>query len=641
MFIPERMREVNLFIYEEDIQAATLALARLGVLQIEEDASAKSANHAGHWQALATAYANQERRLTELLTLLQIDHTSRALPPPVPATIDVTNDLSQIAAGLQQAEEAIADWQQHDQQAQAKLAHLRLLTAQVRLLAPIAIPVEEMTTLHHLHLTVGAMPTVNLARIQTALFRIPFVIVPAFQNGTRTLVFAATTPEHAPILDRALRSAFFEPIPLPADVRGLPAQALTDFVQREAAVAAECAALTTQRQQLAATWQAPLLAAWRRVRACRTVAEVISRFPLHGQVYLIAGWTPISALSNLVATMQAVTANRAIIEVLEPDEARTQVPTRLRNPPILAAFEGLVTTFGVPAYQEIDPTPLVGLTFVLMYGAMFGDIGHGLLLALAGVWLRRRQDGVGQLAPVLIAAGGSATLFGVLYGTVLGMPLLSPLWVRPLDSMVALLLAAVVAGIVVLNLGFLLHLLITGRRRDWMQLLLDKNGVAGLWLYWSLLGGGFAVWQGRLAVNGWLLLILAPTLLLFLNGPLARLLQGQRPLVVGGWGEYAVLAFFELFEAFIGYAGNSLSFVRLGAFAVAHEGLSQVVLLLAGDTGSLSWFLALTLGTLLIVGFEGLIVGIQTLRLEYYEFFGKFFRGDGRLFTPLHIAEIG
>lgn len=636
MFIPERMSEVNLFIYEEDIQPVTLALAQLGVLQVEEESGAKEANRGGRWPALATAYATQERRLAELLETLKLDRRAIVLPPD----LDVGNDLNQITVTLQQAEQAISTWQQHDQQAQANLERLHLLTAQLRLLAPIEIPVEQMTALHDLYLTVGAMPTVNLRRIQTALFRIPFVMIPAFQNGTRTLVFAATIPEHAPILDRALHSAFFEPIPLPADVQGLPAQALTAFTQRERAAAEQRAAVAAQRQQLATTWGEPLLAAWHRARACRTLADAISRFPLQGQVYLIAGWTPASALAHLTATVQAITEQRAIIEVLEPDEARLQVPTRLRNPPVLAAFEGLVTTFGFPAYNEIDPTPLVGLTFVLMYGMMFGDIGHGLLLALVGVWLWRRQAAGGQLAPVLIAAGGSAMLFGVLYGTVLGMPLFPPLWVRPLDDMIALLLAAVVAGIVLLNLGFILQLLIAGRTHDWAQLLLDKNGLAGLWLYWSLLGGGFAIWQGSLSINLWLLLILAPTLLLFFNGPLARLLQRQRPLVAGGWGEYAVLAFFELFEAFIGYAGNSLSFVRLGAFAVAHEGLSQVVLLLAGETVNLRWFLVLALGSLIIVGFEGLIVGIQTLRLEYYEFFGKFFRGNGRPFTPLRIVEL-
>ena len=100
------------------------------------------------------------------------------------------------------------------------------------------------------------------------------------------------------------------------------------------------------------------------------------------------------------------------------------------------------------------------------------------------------------------------------------------------------------------------------------------------------------------------------------------------------------MSFFELFEAVISYVGNTLSFIRLGAFAVAHEGLSQVVLLLAAMSGGIGGWIIFALGTLLLVGFEGLIVGIQTLRLEYYEFFGKFFRGQGRPFTPLRLPQL-
>lgn len=640
MLIPERMREVNLFIYEEDIQPVTLALARLGVVQIEEETGAKESTRTARWQSLAATYGAQERRLAELSEILAIDHTATVLPTVLPYDLNIEQEHKQLAATLQEADDTIRAWQQREREAQQELTHLHLLIEQLRLLAPVQIPVELMSTLQTIHLTVGVMPTANLTRIQTALFRIPFTIIPSYQNGTRTLVFAATMPEHAPILDRALRSAFFEPIPLPSEVRGLPAEALTALEQREKEVSARSSALTQERRQLTATWRELLLTAWNRARVCHALADTISRLPRQGQVYLIAGWTPLSTLATVTTTVQAITETRAIIEVLEPDETRLQIPTRLHNPSWLVPFEGLVTTFGIPAYDEIDPTLLVGLTFVLMYGMMFGDIGHGLLLTLAGLLLRRRKSGVGQLAPVLITAGTSAVLFGVLYGTVLGMSLLSPLWVRPLDSMVDLLLAAVVAGIIVLNLGFTLQITIAARTRDWATLLFDKNGLVGFWLYWTLLGGGFAVWQGNLTANHWLLLILTPTLLLFCNGPLTRMLQGQRPLVVGGWSEYSVLAFFELFEAFIAYAGNSLSFVRLGAFAVAHEGLSQVVLLLAGETGSVRWPLAMALGTLLIVGFEGLIVGIQTLRLEYYEFFGKFFRGDGRPFTPLHIAGL-
>ncbi|MFN8486021.1 MAG: V-type ATPase 116kDa subunit family protein [Caldilineaceae bacterium] len=636
MFTPERMREVNLFIQAQDIQRVTATLARLGMFQVEEERETKESAAEGQWATLANGYATQERRLAELLAILQIPIQSAPTNDP----INLETDLAAVTQTAQAAEQAIQQWQHLQQTAQQTAERLRLLMEQLRLLAPIDLPVERLAGFRNLHLTVGAMPSANLSRIQTALFRIPFVIIPAYEQGARTLVFAATTQEYAAVLDRALRSAFFEPIPLPADVTGSPAEALAELSKRQAETQQQLAALDQERRQLAQAWTEHLRNAWQQARTGRLLADVIRRFALQGQIYLIAGWTPVAALPQLIETMQTVTEQRAIIEVLEPDATSARPPTLLRNPKWLQAFEGLVTNFGFPAYAELDPTALLAFSFILMYGMMFGDVGHGLLLALAGVWLQRHKSGLASLAPVLVSAGLSAGVFGLLYGSFLGMALFSPLWVRPLDSITAVLLAAVVAGVVLLNLGFVLNMFTAWRSGDWSHLLLDKNGLAGLWLYWALLGGGLALLQGvQMPQWLWALLILIPVLLLFLHEPLANALARRRPLVEGGWGEYSVLAVSELFETLLGYVSNSLSFIRLGAFAVAHEGLSQVIFLLAGLSGGLGWVI-IVVGTLLIVGFEGLIVGIQTLRLEYYEFFGKFFGGAGRPFTPLRLPEM-
>ncbi|MCB0107466.1 MAG: hypothetical protein KDE53_16210, partial [Caldilineaceae bacterium] len=180
MLIPERMREVNLFIYEEDIQPVTLALAQLGVLQIEAESGTKESTQPAYWQSLATTYGTQERRLDELLATLAIARTATELP----CDPNVEQDHKQLAATLQEAEAQITAWQQRERAAQQTLTHLHLLVEQLRLLAPMQIPVEAMSALQAIHLTVGLMPTTNLTRIQTALFRIPFTIIPAYQNGT-------------------------------------------------------------------------------------------------------------------------------------------------------------------------------------------------------------------------------------------------------------------------------------------------------------------------------------------------------------------------------------------------------------------------------------------------------------------------
>jgi len=443
----------------------------------------------------------------------------------------------------------------------------------------------------------------------------------------RALVAAASTHEDAAVLDRALRSAFFEPAPLPTGRSGSPQEALAALDDHAIELRDRAAALLAERRELAEALGARLLPLEGRLRAAAAAAATVSRYPSRGEVYLIAGWVPERRLATFSAAIRAVATSPVVLEQVPPGMARHGVPTLLRTARWLRPFTTLVTTFGLPSYRELDPTAPAAVTFIVMVGMMFGDVGHGLMLAAIGLLLALRART--PLAPVIIAAGVSATVFGALYGTVLGATRFPPLWLRPLDSIQELLVASLVAGVVVLNLGFLLNFVSRARDRDWEALLMDKSGVLGWLLYWTLLGGGLLVLTGRLPVTAVLLPAAALSALLWLRQPLGGRLLGRRaePL-----GESLVTGFFELFEAVLGYASNSLSFVRLGAFAVAHEGLSAMVLRYGGAPGG---WPVLLVGTALIVGFEGLVVAIQALRLEYFEFFGRFYRGGGTPFVPV------
>jgi V/A-type H+/Na+-transporting ATPase subunit I len=119
---------------------------------------------------------------------------------------------------------------------------------------------------------------------------------------------------------------------------------------------------------------------------------------------------------------------------------------------------------------------------------------------------------------------------------------------------------------------------------------------------------------------------------------LQHLVEGHRPLFEGGIGMFLFQSAVELFEKLISLFSNSMSYVRVGAFAVAHAGLSGAIFVLAqmvGGDGGIGYWIVVVLGNVFIVGFEGLIVGIQTMRLHYYEFFSKFFTGGGAPYEPL------
>ncbi len=476
--------------------------------------------------------------------------------------------------------------------------------------------------------------------VSLMLFRIPLILIPVAVKGDRLLVVAATDRRHADILDRALAGVFIDPLPLPEDVRGIPSEVLPELKQRLARAQEALSDLDRERRRLARHWTRRLLALRRVAESGYRIASAVTRLPHRKGTFLIPGWVPEPAVPDLMAAVETTTGGRADVELVSPAAGgRRNPPSLMRNLRIFRPFEAMVRTFGSPGYDEIDPTPVAALFFVLMYGMMFGDVGHGLLLMLLGGALAYRGRGmISSLGAVLGAAGAGGVAFGFLYGSLFGREDLLPArWLRPLENMVDLLLAAVAGGVVILLLGFAAALVNSFRTRRWGDLLFGGSGIAGVWLYAGLVGGGTAAALEMISPSTLPVLLAPPAVLLVFREPLGRLVHGRRPLMEGDTGTSVVQGLFELFETVLSDISNTLSFVRLGAFAVAHAGFMKVIFTLAEGAGPVARWAILVVGTALVVGFEGLVVGIQALRLEYYEFFGKFFSGRGVAFRPFHL----
>lgn len=622
------MLEVSMFVLEPDVEAVTAALARAEILHLE-DIQPEDWTPSGDWAELGNRYANCTQRVAEMLSALRISRPSSSRQAE--ADLHPSRDWRDLESSLAAIESSVSSWRNRLRDAEQRLEHLKLGESQVQLLLPLQVPVEEMRGLSSQSLTVGFMPTENVPRVAEALFQIPFVLIPLQQRGDRALVLASASRENSAVLERALKSALFEPIDVPVEAMGRPPEALA-LLQREIAAARrQIDEMDREREQLSQQFGPELLHSSNRARADQKLADAIRHFPKHGEVFLITGWVPEDAADQLKSAVEQAAGHAVAMEVLKPDRNRKQIPSLVRFPRWLRPFTDLVTTFGLSSYHELDPTLVVTVSFLIMYGMMFGDLGHGLLLLLAGLWLWRRHAGIGIM---VCAAGTSGILFGFLYGAAFGHPILRAAWLHPMDSIWTILIAAVSGGVLLLNIGFGLNLVNAWRVRDWPRFCVDKNGLAGIALYWVLLGGGLGV---AFHVVPRYVLLLAPVLgiVMWMRDLLAKWIWGRH---CPGIGEALTTGFFELLEAVTGYASNSLSFIRLGAFAVAHEGLSALVSKYSG--GSWGWLVAL-LGTLLIVGFEGVIVGIQALRLEYYEFFGRFFEGRGLPFTPLSFGTGG
>ena len=324
----------------------------------------------------------------------------------------------------------------------------------------------------------------------------------------------------------------------------------------------------------------------------------------------------------------------------EEEEGNSSInpPTKLKNPKILKPFEMFVEMYGLPSYNEMDPTLFIALTYTLMFGIMFGDVGQGACLLAGGILLYRFKKL--RLAGIVGVAGVWSVIFGFLYGSFFGFEEVLPaVWMKPMDNIMTTLMLAVGFGAALILIAMALNIINAVRARDYGRLLFHQSGIAGLVCY------GFVVICALLFVTGHGLPAAAvmgaavglPLIAILLKEPLTHLLERKAKIFPeGSKAMFLVEALVEGFDVVLSYATNTISFVRVGAFALSHAGMMGVVMTLAGlEKGSPNWAVVV-LGNILVAGLEGLIVGIQVLRLEYYEMFSRFYSGSGKPFVSFN-----
>lgn len=329
----------------------------------------------------------------------------------------------------------------------------------------------------------------------------------------------------------------------------------------------------------------------------------------HGDVFArITGWT--ADHDELVRALEASEA-RALATFPRPPHG-VRPPMVLRNPWWAQPFEIFTRMVGMPGASGADPSTLLALAVPLIFGYMFGDVGQGLVLAAVGWQLRQRLP----LLRLLVPGGIAAALFGFVFGSVFGREdIVAAWWVHPIEHPLPVLLVPIVGGAVLLALGLLLGALEAWwehRLADWLRddapVLLTYGGALAAFL------DPAAAWIAVASV-AWAVI--------------GALLERATP-------KAAFAALGELFEHTVQVLINTLSFARVGAFALAHAGLCSAVVALADAADSpLVYGLVLVLGNALILVVEGLVVSIQTTRLVLFEFFTRFFRAEGREFRPL------
>jgi V/A-type H+-transporting ATPase subunit I len=656
MFAPVSMVRVRMQVASRSAASATHAIARLGLLHLIDIAHGRADSAPAGSQELLAAHRllrDRLRRVLDRLGSLGPGGAGVALEEPIR---DFEMERQRLAATLDPVDEGVTRAWAAREEATAQAAQADRTLSRARTLAAVGLDGDALTGLRFAAAYVIAAGEEALASLSDFIAPSPHRLE-LVDAGSRDPLAVLLAPASArPRIDSALRLVHVEAFE-PAAVAGPDRIAGLDrtlHAARAAAADATAALAALARAHLPTL--GPLLA---RAETCVLLLQAQERFGTAGRFVVISGWIPETDADRLrAAVMEA--APGAVVDVERPScevgapAGVSSVPILHRNPLLLRPFQPLVDLYDTPSYRELQPTPFFAVSFLVMFGLMFGDAGHGAVLALAGYYLFRYMPQYLDYGILLMEAGTASAVFGVLYGSFFGIPGALPvIWLEPSRDLPRFMRVAVVIGIVLVSLGLVLNVVNSWRAGQRASALFSARGLFGAFLYWT----GVAItvrllmpWQ--VVVPVWVLWVLGAgaAALVLLRAPLvSRLERGTRPRAPTPRPPLALRALegsVELVDSLFAYVANTVSFIRIAAFAAVHAGLF-VAMFAVTDTlaqtryGTPLTIAALIVGNAVLILLEGLTVSVQVLRLEYYEFFGKFFRGGGEQYRPLmlHTAQ--
>lgn len=371
-----------------------------------------------------------------------------------------------------------------------------------------------------------------------------------------------------------------------------------------------------------------------------------------GQSFCLTGWVAEKKADGLKEKLESIESVEVSTSNAK-DELNLSPPVKLKNFFLTRPFQFYTEMYGVPKYKEIDPTAFVAFTYVLLFGIMFGDVGHGLCVAIAGLfmWFIRRMP----IGKILVPCGVSGMVFGALYGSVFGFENAMDwfyvgvlgLKEKPIEVMSpsftsSILLVAIGIGMALLCTAMLLNIYTSIRQGNLGKMLFDTSGVAGLLFYGMLCAGLICMMMFGINLFSlpYIIIIAVMFVLIFLREPLGKLVDGNKDWQPESWGGFILENIFESIEVLLSYLSNTMSFLRVAAFVLVHAGMMQVVFTLAETVGGVGYVPVLIVGNALVCVLEALLVCIQVLRLEYYEMFSRFYSGEGRPYEPVKLNII-
>ena len=537
--------------------------------------------------------------------------------------------------------------------------------------ANLKVEYKELDHLSFLSLRIGRIDPAMIEELKFAVGG-RAVIVPLGEDKTRIL--AASSKKGRFALDSELKRFGFVGMEVPKDFKGIPDDVLESLKNQKEKADKDCEEIKTERTNYAETHAAMLRSLLQKFSMGMQVQAVRDRLEATQLVYRITGWITADDSDVMMKELDELTEGRIAIRSYNPDEVPSvkdgheKVPVKLTHGKLVSSFERMIFSYGAPLYGTIDPTPFVAFFFTLLFGIMFGDAGQGLVFLIVGILLTTHVipwfKSWHKFGPVFIAIGSSSFIMGLLTGEFFcNEHILEPfgkfvtglfvgkenafapiLHMMPssstVDKMFMFFLFTIGVGFIINSIGLVINISNNFIMHRKGKAIFGKTGICGTVFFWYVVSMVIRIFafDSSIQIFDWIIIGLA-LLGVFFAEPLARLVDGERPVLENGLFAAIIEGIVELLEVVSSYLSNSVSFLRVGAFALAHAVLGYIIFTLSELIPVSAGGIAVSiLGNAVVIVLEGMIVAIQVIRLQYYEFFSKFFTETGKEFKPFRFS---
>lgn len=650
----QQMRLIELMILKQDITKVLEYLGKKGSFQFqdsleENDVSSDDADLAANMQYYSS--------LQKCCNFFNISLSNLDLSESYSATDEQVEQAGSIINSYNQIYENI-------QKTKADLDKVTNTEKEALAFANLQVSFSQLEHLSFLSLKVGKIDSASFESLQGALANKAVVI--ALGEDKSHVLIASSKKSSGSINDELEHFGFVE-MQVPQDFTGVPEDVLTGLAKKKKDYEALLQEYEIQKENFAETHKDRILELVKAFAIKVQIGKIQQKLESTEMVYRITGWVPLLESKAYSEDLEKITEGRIALREFEPGEVREvlegreKVPVKLHHGKFIRSFERMVLSYGSPLYGTIDPTPFVAVFFTILFGMMFGDLGQGLVFLLLGLLMAKNIVKVGgwnKFAPIFMAIGVTSSIMGLLTGEFFSNEtLLEPfsMWVtglfghahapiihlmpsqdpKSIMAMFAVFGVAVGFGFVINTVGLLINIINNFSQKKYDKAIFGKEGLAGAVFFWYVivLVIRIAAFGHSPAVYDWVVIGITLFFAAFAE-PFENLIMKKGRLFENGFGTYLISSVVELIEVFSGYLSNTVSFVRVGAFALSHAVLDFTILTLSQLCGPVGGIFILIIGNAIIIVLEGMIVAIQVIRLQYYEFFSKFFHETGREFKP-------